>query len=542
MAFFERWRALGGEMASVPEGEPTFRVAAHTITGDETVVAGVRASDSVVELTLAAAEAGGMLPEQVRLALESGEALDDAARTLESHGIVKEARLQLTVRTAEEVERRGGGSAWLRAAFTAEATRRYRAALSQLHCPTRLMLCNADGSEKHMRWFWLRIGDDGLPQLLWGKNEDGSNHIRWKSLNCSAPRKVRTVTGGREEAIEIRQGGHRSSRSAPRASPTASSHRFTAITTVDGHVVRVRTPSSYDGCYTKDVPAHLVGGQGDAWLAALRQIGTTRRWCGAGLPDATVQSLAAAGCRSVLDVSRRVLSGPFPFQDEPFGTTGVLHAIGTKGGTQPWANPCTDPDLPHAKPRPKTQADASAMTLWSGDLRRSEPFGEGGVTVRWSSRGRAPVQPAGLDHELGAHEAGFVSRPPEEPGECATENKEGSWMAVDLGAGRRLAIEHYALRNDGSGIHALRTWELEGADSLDASEWTTLRAHMFGWGDDTLQHRTAYAEGAWPVQGGGRAFRCFRVRQTGPNASGYDHTLSCGGIELYGTLEPSAEA
>ena len=110
------------------------------------------------------------------------------------------------------------------------------------------------------------------PQLLWGKNEDGSNHIRWKSLNCSAPRKVRTVTGGREEAIEIRQGGHRSSRSAPRASPTASSHRFTAITTVDGHVVRVRTASSYDGCYTKDVPAHLVHVDGDAWLVALRQM------------------------------------------------------------------------------------------------------------------------------------------------------------------------------------------------------------------------------------------------------------------------------
>ena len=108
-----------------------------------------------------------------------------------------------------------------------------------------------------------------------------------KSLDFSAPRKVRTVTGGRQEAIEIRQGGHRSSRSAPRASPTASFRRFTAVTTAEGYAVNVRMESQAadwqgDACYLQ--VTQQVDGQGDAWLAALRQIEATRRWCGAGLP------------------------------------------------------------------------------------------------------------------------------------------------------------------------------------------------------------------------------------------------------------------
>ena len=108
-------------------------------------------------------------------------------------------------------------------------------------------------------------------------------------------------------------------------------------------------------------------------------------------------------------------------------------------------------------------------------------------------------------------------------------------MAVDLGVGRRLVIDHYALRNDGDGTCALRSWVLEGADELDAKQWTTLRKHD---GDKKLEYRKAYAEGCWAVEGGDRAFRCFRVR-TGPNPNAwFDHTLACGGIELYGTLVP----
>ena len=38
---------------------------------------------------------------------------------------------------------------------------------------------------------------------------------------------------------------------------------------------------------------------------------------------------------------------------------------------------------------------------------------------------------------------------------------------------------------------------------------------------------------AWPVDAGGKAFRHFRILQTGPNSSGH-HYLMCAGIELYG--------
>ena len=378
---------------------------------------------------------------------------------------------------------------------------------------------------------------------------------------------------------------------------------------------------------------------------------------------------------------RKVTSGIFEFKGEPFGPTGLLYAIGRKGGTQPWANPCTNPDLPSFEPR-------------DGGLWRPQPFGEGGVTVRRSSVRRPKRSPKRLptrtlkrgaspgpvfaderhvhaeaspqmsvhavrqedakenfndldvasvvanatvklkskaanersrrrvEHaarEAYGHEAAFVSRQPEEPGECYTEDRfiggaspsgmiayyskggvepvlaeyydvRGSWIAVDLGVGRLLEIEHYALRNDSSGLYALRSWVLEGAHRLDAEKWTTLRRHDF---DETLlattyllgphvsvrgAHKTSdgsYAEGAWAVESGGSAFRCFRVRQCGPNAYGAapcsvwpnrvavrhedglagpvpnpdvmvqvfareqeNHRLSLAGIELYGTLVP----
>ena len=121
-------------------------------------------------------------------------------------------------------------------------------------------------------------------------------------------------------------------------------------------------------------------------------------------------------------------------------------------------------------------------------------------------------------------------------------------MAVDLGARRRLVPSKYALRNDGKGSYSPRSWVLEGAQSLDAKEWTILRRHDR---DGTLEGRRPFAEGAWTVDSSaGRAFRCFKVRQTGANAygqdsvgdgRGYAQTLSVAGIELYGTLVPCAE-
>lgn len=32
-----------------------------------------------------------------------------------------------------------------------------------------MMRCNPDGRDKHMRWFWMDMADDGTIELSWGK-------------------------------------------------------------------------------------------------------------------------------------------------------------------------------------------------------------------------------------------------------------------------------------------------------------------------------------------------------------------------------------
>ena len=108
-----------------------------------------------------------------------------------------------------------------------------------------------------------------------------------------------------------------------------------------------------------------------------------------------------------------------------------------------------------------------------------------------------------------------------------TADQPGSWMRVDLGAGRSLVPNHYCLRHDNHDSHTLRHWVLEGSD--DANSWTTLRTHS----DD--QALVFLCVAAWPVEGATKAFRYFRIRQTGKNSSGRNH-LMCAGIELYGRL------
>ena len=182
---------------------------------------------------------------------------------------MRAARLQFTVRSAEEVEQRGGGDVWLRRALGAEVAARIKIVVRELYDddsvaqPERLMLCNADGTPKHERWFWLTEAG----QLLWGKNRDGSNHVLWKQLNFSAPRKQRTVVGVEDQWLALH--------TAP-----------CTISTAEGQPVVVRLP-------------HRVR---DKWLRVLRAVGAAHELFGAGLPGAAVRSLAAAGCRGVRDL------------------------------------------------------------------------------------------------------------------------------------------------------------------------------------------------------------------------------------------------
>jgi hypothetical protein len=165
-----------------------------------------------------------------------------------------------------------------------------------------------------------------------------------------------------------------------------------------------------------------------------------------------------------------------------FDQAGVLNHIGTAGGTRAWVNPCS-----------------------SGD-----------VSVAWSSV------------ENGWQEQ-FVSKWDWQAEESYTLDQPNSWMRVDLGATRSLAVRHYALRHECHGDCALRNWELQGANAADGP-WTTLRRHD---NDASIDLKGGFVA-AWPVEGVA-PFRFFRIHQHGRNSSDYDY-LSCAGIELYGVL------
>eukprot|EP01046_Picozoa_sp_COSAG06_P012999 COSAG06_NODE_778_length_12377_cov_54.670875_3_plen_240_part_00 len=165
-----------------------------------------------------------------------------------------------------------------------------------------------------------------------------------------------------------------------------------------------------------------------------------------------------------------------------FDQSGVIHHIATEGGASDWVNPHT----------------------------------AGRVAVEWSSVQSGPVE-------------NFVSKFDAKCGGSYTNNHANSWMRVDLGEARALAVTHYALRNDGNNNYALRNWELQGAEAADGP-WTTLRRHE---NDQAISTRTRFVA-AWPVDGAA-PFRFFRVYQYGKNNAG-DNLLMCSGIELYGTL------
>lgn len=110
-----------------------------------------------------------------------------------------------------------------------------------------------------------------------------------------------------------------------------------------------------------------------------------------------------------------------------------------------------------------------------------------------------------------------------------------SWMSVDLGPRRALAVTHYALRADMNGAYGSlpRSWELQGSvlpsDSAMA-EWVTLRRHD---GDESLDAQN-WAVAAWAVTRNNDPFRSFRVLQHACGAGG--NKLHCGGMELWGQL------
>ena len=171
----------------------------------------------------------------------------------------------------------------------------------------------------------------------------------------------------------------------------------------------------------------------------------------------------------------------------PFDTNGVLYHIATKGGTRPYVNP-------HEAGEVVSSTSSSSHRLYD-DMR-------------------------------------FVQHTHTEPVDNFTVNGESSWMAVDLGEGRSLVADYYCLRSDADSDGAgcwMRNWELQGSN--DGDEWAVLRSHE----DDGSLSSEAMSTAAWTVDAAGRAFRRFRILQTGPEAAG-SHCLCCAGIELYGRI------
>jgi len=196
------------------------------------------------------------------------------------------------------------------------------------------------------------------------------------------------------------------------------------------------------------------------------------------VPVATAFQAVAYGTRPK---TRRGKATDFRFVSA-FDTNGILHHIGTRGGTAAYRNP-----------HELGEVVSSASSLWFGAV---EHF---------------------VQHVHAAPVSNFTSNVPE------------SWLAVDLGEGRSLVVDHYCLRSDAHhGGPKLRNWELQG--SLDGQTWQTLRAHKR---DASLSSRSM-GTAAWPVDAGAQAFRHFRIQQMNVNSSGKRHELTCAGIELYG--------
>ena len=126
---------------------------------------------------------------------------------------------------------------------------------------------------------------------------------------------------------------------------------------------------------------------------------------------------------------------------------------------------------------------------------------------------------------------------------CRTKDKEGSWVALDLGEGRTIEVTGYTLRHGGHYTSQLRSWELQGSATAEGP-WVTLDRRKC---DRTLptypRSRGPYVDvGYWCANkaASGIAVRHVRIMQTGPNAA-ERHSLFCGGLELYGVLR-EAEA
>ena len=179
---------------------------------------------------------------------------------------------------------------------------------------------------------------------------------------------------------------------------------------------------------------------------------------------------------------------------DAFDQKGVLYAIGSNFGKEPYSNP----------------ADKGRVALtWSADAANF-----------YSTQG---------GHKTGdARQAASVICGNTHPGHNATMWSQGApnaWFALNLGAVSVMPT-HFAYRNDyGGGGNHPKTFVLQG--SQDGTAWSDLSTHSGeSWNGKGAKQ--------WPISGGNTFYSHFRILNQGaPNH------LCCSGIELYGLVKGS---
>jgi hypothetical protein len=180
--------------------------------------------------------------------------------------------------------------------------------------------------------------------------------------------------------------------------------------------------------------------------------------------------------------------GVFESAGTDFDTNGVLHWLGTNGGTTAYANPHTTGKV----------------------IVNSSSVFEGGA-VEWFI-GHAP--PPSSDTSRGVTNS------------CV--DATGSFVTVQLPAD--IVLNRYTLRHGMNyKYHVLRNWNLSG--SANGVDWVVLHQHV----NDVSLAAAPSSTASWDVNPDGLAFSHFRIIMTGPNFNG-NQMLSMGGLELYGRV------
>jgi len=111
---------------------------------------------------------------------------------------------------------------------------------------------------------------------------------------------------------------------------------------------------------------------------------------------------------------------------------------------------------------------------------------------------------------------------------CVTQPNRESWFCIDL-LTWYCRPTHYTLRHyDSFDSEALRDWKLQGSN--DGKKWSKLVSHKK---DESLNGKGS--SHTWEIPATKKAYRMFRILQTGKNSNGHWY-CALSGFEVYGQL------